>query len=164
MTVRSRSRLQPLLALRSRRVTQAMQYVEACNKVVREKEAARETARAMWTEAGSAWRKQQQASVDQVACHLHQDVSSGGLALAAARCDWWRARVDECLVALENAQTALTNAETASARARQDYLRAHARHEALVTLVAQQSKAWAAQTFRADEAAAEDLQSNRSRV
>jgi len=156
--------LQPLLALRSRRVTQALQYVEACNRVVREKASARDAARERWMEAGHAWRKQQQASVDQIASHLRQDLSSGGLALAAARCDWWRARVDECLVALEAAQTALINAEAAAARARQDYLRAHTRHEALVTLVAKQSKAWAAQTLRADEAAAEDLQTNRSRV
>jgi hypothetical protein len=113
-----------------------MQYVEACNKVVREKESARDAARERWTEAGRAWRKQQQASVDEVASHLHQDVSSGGLALAAARCDWWRARVDECLAALESAQAALTNAEAAAARARQDYLRARTRHEALVTLAA----------------------------
>ena len=103
--MRARSRLQPLLALRSRRVTQAMQYVEACNRVVREKESARDAARERWMEAGDAWRKQQRASVDQVASHLHQDLSSGGLALAAARCDWWRARVDECLVALETAGT-----------------------------------------------------------
>lgn len=162
--MKARARLKPLLALRQRRVTQAMQYVEACNRVVREKELARDTARSRWAEAGNAWRKQQQASVDQVASHLHQDVSSGGLALAAARCEWWRARVDECLVALEAAQAVLTNAEGAAASARQDYLRAHARHEALVTLVANQSKEWAAQTIRADEAAAEDLQTNRSRL
>ena len=134
--MRTRSQLQPLLALRSRRVSQAMQYVEACNKGVREKELARDAARTRWTEAANAWRIQQQASVDQVASHLHQDVSSSGLAIAAARCDWWRVRVDECLASLEAAQVALTHAEAAAARARQDYLRAQARHEALVTLVA----------------------------
>jgi hypothetical protein len=113
-----------------------MQYVEACNRVVHEKGLQRDAARARWTEADNACRRQQQASVDEVASHLHQDVSSNGLAVAAARCDWWRARVDECLVALETAQNALANAEAAAARARQDYLRAHRRHEALVTLVA----------------------------
>jgi hypothetical protein len=134
--MRTRSRLQPLLTLRSRRVSQAMRDVEACNRVVREKELARDAARTRWAEAGNAWRKEQQASVDEVASHLHQDVSSRGLAVAAARCDWWRVRVDECLAALEAAQAVLTDAEVAAARARQDYLRAHARHEALVTLVA----------------------------
>ena len=134
--MRTQSRLKPLLALRGRRVTQAMQFVEACNHIVREKEATRDAARALWIEAGNAWRKQQQASVDQVASHLHQDVSSDGLALAAARCDWWRARVAECLVALDTAQAALVNAEAVAARARKDYLRAHTRYEALVTLAA----------------------------
>jgi hypothetical protein len=134
--MRVRSRLTPLLALRQRRVTQAMQFVESCNREVREKESARDAARATWTQASNAWRKQQQASVDQVASHLHQDVSSNGLAVAATRCDWWRARVAECLVALDTAQAALVNAEAVAARARKDYLRAHTRYEALVTLAA----------------------------
>jgi flagellar biosynthesis chaperone FliJ len=158
--MRSRTRLQPLLALRDRRVTQAMQHVEASNRVVREKERARDAARARWTEADGAWRKQQRAYTEQVESNLHQDVSSRGLIAAVARCDWWRARVDECFVALQSAETALTAAEAAAANARRDYLRARARHDALVTLMTQQSKEGAARDFHAQEMATEDLQMN----
>lgn len=162
--MRSPARLKTLLALRSRRVTQAMQLVEASNRVVREKERARDAAGARWTEADCAWRKQQQSYAAQVASNLRQDVSSRDLAAAAARIDWWRARVAECFVALQGAQTALASAEAVAASARRDYLRAHARHEALVTLMAKHSKEQAAREFHAEEVAAEDLQTNRSRV
>ncbi len=158
----ARARLQPLLALRNRRVTQAMQQVEACNRVVREKELERDGARARCTEADNAWRKQQRSYADQVASNLHHDVASRSLAIAAARCDWWRARVDECLVALQVAQAGLTNAETAAARARRDYMRACARQQALSTLMMKQKLHWQATDLRAEESAVEDLQINRS--
>lgn len=133
--MRARARLQPLLALRDRRVTQAMEHVEACNRVIREKEPERDAARARWAEADDAWRKQQRTYADQVENNLHHDVASRSLEIAAARCDWWRARVDECLLALQVAQTELASAEAAAARARRDYMRAHARHQALTTLI-----------------------------
>ena len=160
--MRARARLEPLLALRNRRVTQAMQLVEACNRVVREKELERDAARARWTEADNAWRKQQRAYADQVASNLHHDVASRSLEIAAARCDWWRARVDECLVALQIAQAGLTNAEAAAARARRDYMRAYARQQALTTLMMNQKRQWQASDLRAEESAVEDLQINRS--
>ena len=160
--MRARARLQPLLALRSRRVTQAMQHVEACNRVVREKELERDAARARFTEADNAWRKQQRAYAEQVASNLHHDVASRSLAIAAARCDWWRARVDECFVALQVAQAGLTNAEAAAARARRDYMRAYAKQQALATLMMNQKRQWQASDSRAEEVAAEDLQINRS--
>lgn len=159
--MRARARLQPLLALRNRRVIQAMQDVEVCNRVVHEKELERDAARARWTEADDAWRKQQRAYADQVANNLHHDVASRSLEIAAARCDWWRARVDECFVALQVAQAGLTNAEAAAARARRDYMRAHARQQALTTLLMNQKRQWQATALRADEGAAEDLQINR---
>ena len=133
--MRARARLQPLLALRDRRVTQAMEHVEACNRVIREKELERDAARARWTDADEAWRKQQGTYADQVENNLHHDVASRSLEIAAARCDWWRARVDECFLALQVAQTELTSAEAAAVRARRDYMRAHARRQALTTLV-----------------------------
>ena len=158
----ARARLQPLLALRNRRVTQAMQQVEACNRVVREKELERDAAHARLTEADNAWRKQQRAYADQVANNLHHDIASRSLEIAAVRCDWWRARVDECLVALQVAQAGLTNAEAAAARARRDYMRAYARQQALTTLMMTQKRQWQAADLRAEEGAAEDLQINRS--
>jgi len=158
----ARARLQPLLALRNRRVSQAMQQVETCNRVVREKELERDAARARWTEADNAWRKQQRWYADQVAGNLHHDIASRSLEIAAARCDWWRARVDECLVALQVAQAGLTNAETAAARARRDYMRAYARQQALTTLMMGQKRQWQATELRAEESAVEDLQINRS--
>ena len=160
--MRARARLQPLLALRNRRVTEAMQHVEACNRVVREKELERNAARARWTEADNAWRKQQRAYAEQVANNLHHDVTSRSLEIAAARCDWWRARVDECFVALQVAQAELTNAEAAAARARRDYMRAYAKQQALTTLIMNQIRQWQATDLRAEEGAAEDLQINRS--
>lgn len=159
--MRGRARLEPLLALRNRRVTQAMQQVEACNRVVREKELERDAARARRIEAENAWRKQQRAYADQVAGNLHHDVASRSLEIAAARCDWWRARVDECFVALQVAQVALDNAEAAAARARRDYMRAYARQQALTTLMMNQKRQWQATELRAEEGAAEDLQVNR---
>ena len=86
-------------------------------------------------EADDAWRKQQRTYADQVENNLHHDVASRSLEIAAARCDWWRARVDECFLALQVAQTELTSAEAAAVRARRDYMRAHARRQALTTLV-----------------------------
>ncbi len=160
--MRARARLQPLLALRDRRVTQAMQHVEACNRALREKELERDSAHARWTEAGNSWRGQQQAYADQVANNLHHDVTSRSLELAAARCDWWRARVDACFVALQVAQASLANAESAAANARRDYMRAHAKQQALATLMMNQKRHWQATGLRADEVAAEDLQINRS--
>jgi flagellar biosynthesis chaperone FliJ len=160
----ARARLQPLLALRDRRVSQAMQHVEACNREVREKEVERDAARARWTEADNAWRNQQRTYADQVANNLHQDVAARSLELAAARCDWWRARVDACLVALQVAQATLTNAEGVAAHARREYMRAHARQQALTTLMMQQKRQWQATDLRAEEVAAEDLQINRGSV
>jgi flagellar biosynthesis chaperone FliJ len=160
--MRAPARLQPLLVLRGRRVTQAMQQVEACNRSVREKEIERDTARARWTEADNAWKKQQRSYSDGVADNLHHDVASRSLEIAASRCDWWRARVDECFVALQVAQAGLTNAEAAAERARREYMHAHARQQALATLIANQKRQWQANDFRAEEAAAEDLQNNRS--
>lgn len=139
--MRGRSRLQSLLALRSRRVTQAMQYVEACNRVAREKELERDVARSRWSEADGTWRKQQREYADQVSSNLHHDVPSNGLAFLASQCDWWRARVDECFAASQVAQAVLNSAETAASRARQDYLRAQARHDALLMLMTDQRKA-----------------------
>ncbi len=162
--MRARARLQPLLALRNRRVTQAMQHVEACNGLVREKELERDAARARCTEADNAWRKQQRAYADQVANNLHHDVASRSLELAAARCDWWRARVDECFVALQVAQAGLTNAEAAAERARRDYMRAYAKQQALTTLMMNQKRQWQATDLRAEESVTEDLQINRSSV
>jgi flagellar biosynthesis chaperone FliJ len=159
--MRARARLHPLLALRNRRVTEAMQHVETCNRVIREKELERDAARARWTEAGDAWREQQRAYAHQVAINLHQDVASRSLEIAAARCDWWRARVDECSVTLQAAQAGLTNAEAAAERARRDYIRAHARQQALTTLMLNQKRQWQATDLRAEELAAEDLQINR---
>lgn len=159
--MRGRARLEPLLALRKRRVGQAMQHVEACNRVVREKELERDAARARWAEADNAWRKQQRAYADQVADNLHHDVASRSLEIAAARCDWWRARVDECFVALQVAQVTLDNAEAAAARARRDYMRAYSRQEALTALMMNQKRQWQATALRAEEGAAEDLQMNR---
>jgi hypothetical protein len=65
---------------------------------------------------------------------------------------------------LQVAQAGLTNAEAAAARARRDYMRAYAREQALATLMANQTKQWQAKDFHAEEAAAEDLQTNRSRT
>jgi len=160
--MRARARLEPLLALRNRRVTQAMQQVEACNRVVREKELERDASRARWTEADNARRKQQRAYADQVAGNLHHDIASRSLEISAARCDWWRARVDECFVALQEAQAALTNAEAAAVRARRDYMRAYAKQQALTTVMMQHKREWQAIDLRAEEGAAEDLQTNRS--
>jgi len=160
--MRARVRLQPVLALRSRRVAQAMQHVEACNRTVREKERERDAARTRWAETDAAWKKQQRAYADEVANNLHHDFASRSLELAASRCDWWRVRVDECFVSLQAAQAGLTNAEIAAARARRDYLRAHARQEAVVTLIASEKRQWQANDLRAEEIAAEDLQTNRS--
>jgi len=154
----ARTRLQPLLALRNRRVTEAMRHVEACNRVVREKELERDTAGSRCAEADNAWRKQQQAYAAQVTSNLHQDVASRSLQLAAARCDWWRARVDECYVALQVAQSGLADAEAAAARARRDYMRAYARQQALTTLMLNQKRQRQAIDLRSEEAAAEDLQ------
>jgi hypothetical protein len=139
--MRGRSRLESLLALRGRRVTQAMQYVEACNRVAREKEFERDVARRRWTEADGTWRQQQREYADEVSSNLHHDVSSNGLAFLASQCDWWRARVDECFGTLQVAQAVLNSAETAASRARQDYMRARARHDALLTLMTDQRKA-----------------------
>ncbi|HEY6921933.1 MAG TPA: hypothetical protein VI653_00580 [Steroidobacteraceae bacterium] len=158
--MRAQARLQPLLELRNRRVTQAMQHVEACNRVVREKELGRDAARVRWTEADNARRKQQGAYADQVANNLHQDVASRTLESAAARCDWWRARVDECFVALQVAEVALSNAEAAAARARRDYMRASARQRGLTALLMNQKRQWQANDLRMEEGAAEDLQMN----
>ena len=152
----ARARLQPLLALRDRRVTEAMRHVEACNRVVHEKELERDAAGARCTEADNAWRKQQRAYAAQVESNLHQDVASGSLQIAAARCDWWRARVDECLVALQVAQSGLVDAEAAAARARRDYMHASARQQALTTLMLNQKRQWQAIDLRAEEAAGED--------
>lgn len=160
--MRAGARLQPLLALRNKRVTQAMQLVEACNRAVRDKELERDSAHARWSEAGNAWRNQQQAYADQVANNLHHDVASRSLELAAARCDWWRARVDACFVALQAAQAGLADAESAAARARRDYMRAYARQQALTTLMMKQKRLCEANGLRAEEIAAEDLQINRS--
>ena len=160
--MRARARLQPLLALRNRRVAQAMQHVEACNRIVREKELERDAARSRYTEADNAWRKQQRGYADQVANNLHHGVASRSLEIAAARCDWWRARVDECFAALQVAQAGLTKAEAAAACARRDYMRAYAKQQALTTLMMNQKRQWQAADLRTEEGAAEDLQINRS--
>jgi hypothetical protein len=118
-----------------------MQYVEACNRVAREKELERDVARSRWGEADGTWRKQQRDYTHQVSSHLHHDVSSKGLEYLASQCDWWRARVDECFAALQVAQAVLNSAETAASRARQDYMRAQSRHDALLTLMTDQGKA-----------------------
>ena len=160
--MRARARLQPLLALRSRRVTEAMQHVEACNRVVREKELERDAAQARWTEADDAWRKQQRAYAEQVANNLHHGIALRSLEIAAARCDWRRARVDECFAVLKTAQAGLTNAEAAAACARRDYMRAYARQQAVTTLMLNQKRQWQAIDLRVEEGAGEDLQINRS--
>ena len=158
-----RSRLQPLLTLRGRRVTQAMQVVEARNKALRQKELERDAALERWNDAVRALHRQQQGYVEAVTSNLHRDVSSNALAVAAARCDWWRARVAEFRALLQAAEGALLTAQAAASAARRDYLRAVARHDALVTFAERQKGVVVAQRMHAEELAVEDLQAGRGR-
>ncbi|HEY2464500.1 MAG TPA: hypothetical protein VGI32_10605 [Steroidobacteraceae bacterium] len=137
-----------------------MDEVKLKNGVLRRRESERQAVRAHCGEAQRAFDSEQQGYVDAVVNNLRRAVSANGLAVIARRCELRRARLEELQNLLRAAEAAVAAARTTAAHARRAYMRAHARHEALLILAKKWQLERADRDGRAAEQAAQDLQAN----